>query len=152
MISLAFNNEVVLTDDRASSLRRLMSPLSQNKAIVYFGYPEGIGQLVPPLSFSPKQTDKSWFVAFGNEIAQTDDRAFGDEIAQTDDNVIVEATRTSAFLLPKANRQSLGLSRSVTRLRRQMTLSSLKQLVPPLSQNKQLIIVYFGYPMRCCCL
>ena len=50
MISLAFDNEVVLTDDFASSLRRLMSPLSQNKAIVYFGYPEGIGQLVPPLS------------------------------------------------------------------------------------------------------
>ena len=29
MISLAFDNEVVLTDDFASSLRRLMSPLSQ---------------------------------------------------------------------------------------------------------------------------
>ena len=49
MILLAFDNEVVLTDDGASSLRRLMSPLSQNKAIVYFGYPEGIGQLIPPL-------------------------------------------------------------------------------------------------------
>ena len=38
---------------------------------------------------------------------QTPPRAFGDEIAQTDDRVIVEATRTSAF--PKANRRSLGL-------------------------------------------
>ena len=55
MISLAFDNEVVLTDDFASSLRRLMSPLPQNKTIVYFGFPEGIGQLVPPLS--QKQTD-----------------------------------------------------------------------------------------------
>ena len=51
--------------------------------------------------FESKQT-KSWFVAFGNEIAQTDDTAFGNEIAQTDDSVIVEATRTSA--LPKVNR------------------------------------------------
>ena len=33
--------------------------------------------------------------------------AFGNEIAQTDDFVIVEATRTSALLLPKANRQVL---------------------------------------------
>ena len=55
MISLAFDNEVVLTDDFASSLRRLMSPLPQNKTIVYFGFPEGIGQLVPPLS--QKQTE-----------------------------------------------------------------------------------------------
>ena len=36
---------------------------------------------------------------------QTPPRAFGDEIAQTDDRVIVEATRTSALLLPKANRR-----------------------------------------------
>ena len=49
-----------------------------------------------------KQT-KSWFVAFGNEIAQTDDTAFGNEIAQTDDSVIVEATRTSAFPSPHNN-------------------------------------------------
>jgi hypothetical protein len=55
MISLAFDNEVVLTDDFASSLRRLMSPLSQKQtdeilvysggpdleANVYLGYPMG---------------------------------------------------------------------------------------------------------------
>ena len=39
-----------------------------------------------------------------------------------------------------------AFTRSVTRLRRPMTdLSSLKQLVPPLSQNKA--IVYFGDPI-----
>ena len=39
MISLAFDNEVVLTDDGASLLRRLMSPLSQKQTdeiLVYF--------------------------------------------------------------------------------------------------------------------
>ena len=69
----------------------------------------------------------------------------------------------------------MAAARSVTRFRRPMTLSSLEQLVPPLfpianrhglglqwgprerhvpplSQNKQLLIVYFGYPMGCCCL
>ena len=108
---------------------RHVPPLSQNKGL-YFGYPEGNGQLVPPLSFSPKQTDKSWFtletpffanrqvlVYFGDpDFLQTDKIlvyfgdpdlkpnrrslgfvAFGNEIAQTDDRVIVEATRTSAF-------------------------------------------------------
>ena len=46
-------------------------------------------------------------VAFDNKVVLTDNVAFGNEIAQTDDFVIVEATRTSAFLLPKANRQVL---------------------------------------------
>ena len=45
--------------------------------------------------------------AFDNKVVLTDDVAFGNEIAQTDDSVIVEATRTSAF--PKVNRLSLGL-------------------------------------------
>jgi hypothetical protein len=60
MISRAFNNKVALTDDVASSLRRLMSPLSQNKRAVYFGYPEGIGATCTSASPHSKQT-KSWF-------------------------------------------------------------------------------------------
>ena len=42
------------------------------------------------------------YFAFGNV-------AFGNEVALTDDFVIVGATRTSAFTLPITNRQSLGL-------------------------------------------
>ena len=44
---------------RRSSLRRLMSPLSQNKAPVYFGYPEGIGNSY--LRFPKSKQMKSWF-------------------------------------------------------------------------------------------
>ena len=58
--NVAFDNEVVMTDDGASSLRRLMSPLSQNKGYPLFWVPRGY-----------------------------------------------RATRTTAFLLPKANRQVL---------------------------------------------
>ena len=79
MISLAFDNEVVLTDDRVIVWATYVSALPKanrrslglllgtqrvmgnsylsspkiNNLIVYFGYPEGIGQLVPPLSLLP---------------------------------------------------------------------------------------------------
>ena len=46
MISRAFNNKVALTDDVASSLGRLVPPLSQKQTdavLVYFWGPDGGG-------------------------------------------------------------------------------------------------------------
>ena len=107
MISLAFDNEVVLTDDGAfgNEVARMISLCSIIESNSYLRSPKS------------KQT-KSWFT-FGHPIKNPThihrpiksqflrNVAFGNEIAQTDDFVIVEATRTSALLLPKANRQVL---------------------------------------------
>ena len=73
-------------------------------------------------------------VAFNNEVVLTDDTAFGNEIAQTDDSVIVEATRTSAFLLPKANRQVLVY------------------FGDPIFFQTDIVLVCFWVPKDCYCL